>query len=56
LLRDIERDLAQFKELIESRPLDTNYRSKENIIEFNNKVFEALPGLAAEASIQIREI
>lgn len=41
LLRDIESDLSGFKESIEARNLDTNYRSRSNIIEFNNRLFES---------------
>ena len=47
LLKDIEKDLAHYKELIESKPLDTNYRSRSNIIEFNNNLFEQAPSLIA---------
>ena len=49
LLNNIEQ---QFDErLIETKPLDTNYRSERNVIEFNNTFFQ----IAAELEYQAQE-
>jgi len=48
LLRSLELDLSRFKEYIQIDNLTTNYRSKVNVIEFNNRLFELIPGLFAE--------
>lgn len=39
LLNDIEKEFGEFSEMIERIPLESNYRSGENIIEFNNLFF-----------------
>ena len=48
LLKDIENDLGRFKENIHTDNLTTNYRSKANVIEFNNRLFGLIPGILAE--------
>lgn len=40
LLNDIENEFAEFREMIERLPLEQNFRSGENIIEFNNTFFK----------------
>ncbi len=50
LLRDIEKDLNRFSDNIQTEDLTTNYRSKANIVEFNNNLFEVLPAAFAANS------
>ncbi len=40
LLNEIENEFSEFGEMIERLPLEQNFRSGENIIEFNNTFFE----------------
>ncbi|MCI0450092.1 MAG: UvrD-helicase domain-containing protein [Chlorobi bacterium] len=40
LLKEIYKDLGAFKESIEDRYLDENFRSKKEIIKFNNEFFK----------------
>lgn len=40
LLRGIEHDLGQYREIIKKENLDINYRSKSEIVEFNNYLFK----------------
>lgn len=48
LLRDIFSDLKQFKTMMKEEVLSTNYRSKKNIVEFNNNFFTYAPILVNE--------
>lgn len=43
LLQQVEKDIG--KNSVSSKSLDTNWRSRENIIDFNNALFAALPSL-----------
>jgi ATP-dependent helicase/nuclease subunit A len=40
LLSGVQQDLGHFKDLIHEEKLNTNFRSKKHIIEFNNSFFE----------------
>lgn len=40
----IERISRQFQRLGEKRPLEDNYRSKKEVVQFNNELFKALVG------------
>ncbi len=46
LLKDVFSDLAAFKSLLKEEVLSTNYRSKKEIVEFNNQFFEQAPQIA----------
>ncbi len=46
LLQDVEQDIGAAHVNVES--LNTNWRSRKNIIDFNNKLFEAAPNLLYE--------
>lgn len=48
LLRDLFSDLKQFKSMTKEEVLSTNYRSKKNIVDFNNDFFSNAPKLANE--------
>lgn len=48
LLRDLSSDLKHFKSMMKEEALTTNYRSKINIVEFNNDFFSNAPKLANE--------
>lgn len=43
LLVDILKDLNHFRELYQEEILTTNYRSRLDVVEFNNSFFKALP-------------
>ncbi len=45
LLFNIFADLNHFKELYQEEILSTNYRSRQDIVEFNNDFFKALPAV-----------
>lgn len=40
LINGVQKDLVHFSELIKEEVLSTNYRSKKNIVEFNNTFFK----------------
>ena len=48
LLLDLFSDLKQFKSMMKEEVLSTNYRSKINIVDFNNDFFSTAPMLANE--------
>ena len=48
LLSDLFSDLKQFKSMMKEEVLSINYRSKKNIVEFNNNFFKNAPILANE--------
>ena len=48
LLVHILEDLSHFKELYQEQILSTNYRSKSDVINFNNNFFKVLPELIRE--------
>ncbi len=48
LLSDLFSDLKQFKSMMKEEVLSVNYRSKKNIVEFNNNFFKNAPILANE--------
>ncbi len=43
LLEQVDRDLSAFREVIEFKNLEENYRSLSGIVEFNNEFFGLLP-------------
>lgn len=43
LLEQVGKDLANFREVIQYKNLEENYRSLQGIVEFNNAFFERLP-------------
>jgi ATP-dependent helicase/nuclease subunit A len=42
LLHDVRKQLNQFSSITKEEKLDTNYRSLQNIVEFNNQIFEKI--------------
>lgn len=42
LLKDVKKELHQFNSITTEEKLDTNYRSLENIVQFNNEIFEKI--------------
>jgi ATP-dependent exoDNAse (exonuclease V) beta subunit len=49
LLRNIFTDLSGFNSLLQENFLTTNYRSREEIVRFNNQFFAAAPAVANES-------
>jgi ATP-dependent helicase/nuclease subunit A len=45
LANELREDLSTFSSIIKEESLDTNYRSKKNIIDFNNEFFSAAPAI-----------
>ncbi len=45
LARELRKDLSPFDSMIKEENLATNYRSKRNIIEFNNTFFQRAPAV-----------
>ncbi|MBL0063708.1 MAG: UvrD-helicase domain-containing protein [Bacteroidetes bacterium] len=45
LVKNIFEDLKQFKSIFKEEVLATNFRSKKNIVEFNNKLFLSAPDI-----------
>src|SRR5204862_5166993 len=43
LANELKNDLRTFRSIIKEENLDTNFRSKKNIIDFNNTFFNAAP-------------
>jgi len=54
LAREVRQSLKPFDSIITEENLATNYRSKKNIIEFNNAFFQSIPAIVNEA-LEIRE-
>lgn len=48
LLSDLFSDLKQFNSMMKEEVLSTNYRSKKNIVDFNNSFFTHAPVVANE--------
>jgi ATP-dependent exoDNAse (exonuclease V) beta subunit len=46
LLKDLFSDLKNFKSLIKEEVLSVNYRSKNEIVQFNNRFFSSAPSIA----------
>ncbi len=42
LLQDVKNELIQFSAITIEKPLDTNFRSLINIVQFNNEIFEKI--------------
>ncbi|HRH66294.1 MAG TPA: UvrD-helicase domain-containing protein [Bacteroidia bacterium] len=49
LVKDIFDDLRQFKSIFKEEVLSTNFRSKKNIVDFNNSFFLTAPRILGEA-------
>ncbi|MFN8142806.1 MAG: UvrD-helicase domain-containing protein [Bacteroidia bacterium] len=49
LVKDIFDDLKQFKSIFREEVLATNFRSKKNIVDFNNGFFRSTPALLSES-------
>ena len=49
LVKDIFEDLKQFKSIFKEEVLSTNFRSKKNIVDFNNAFFLNAPGVLENA-------
>jgi ATP-dependent helicase/nuclease subunit A len=49
LANEIKNDLKNFRSIITEENLDTNYRSKKTIIDFNNFFFSAVPAIVNNA-------
>jgi ATP-dependent helicase/nuclease subunit A len=49
LANEIKNDLKNFRSVITEETLDTNYRSKRTIIDFNNYFFSAVPPIVNKA-------
>jgi ATP-dependent helicase/nuclease subunit A len=54
LAGEIKSELKQFDSIIEEENLTVNYRSKRNIIEFNNTFFRSIPAII-NTSLEIKE-
>ncbi|MGY6523631.1 MAG: UvrD-helicase domain-containing protein [Mongoliitalea sp.] len=54
LLEEVEQQIS--KQLIAIKNLDVNYRSLPKVIDFNNSVFEQLPGLLEEYMLANTEV
>jgi ATP-dependent exoDNAse (exonuclease V) beta subunit len=48
LASEIKRDLKNFHSVIKEENLDTNFRSKKQIVDFNNIFFKAVPSVINE--------
>ncbi|MFM2134837.1 MAG: hypothetical protein RL021_237, partial [Bacteroidota bacterium] len=55
LLKGIRKHLTRFGSLIKEDALKVNYRSKKEIVEFNNAFFHAVPGLL-ESTGQLEDL
>jgi len=44
----LKEDLTNFKSIIREEKLDTNYRSRKDIVEFNNALFSSVPSLVVQ--------
>lgn len=46
---EIEKDLVNFRSLISKENLDTNFRSRKTLVEFNNILFNSIPAIINQA-------
>ncbi len=49
LANEIKKDLKNFRSVITEESLDTNYRSKRTVVDFNNFFFSAIPPIINKA-------